>query len=103
MREVEVAAKSRNFKLLRQSGSEAQRRHSCGTSKRTDIEEQVIADLDVRNDANRPSFTSGGAAKERQEVSSKNTIDELSEAITGCKDIGLWSSNIPEKMREYWL
>jgi len=30
-------------------------------------------------------------------------MDELSDAITGDKDIGLWSSNIPEKMREYWL
>ena len=36
-------------------------------------------------------------------LSSKHTIDELSDAITGGKDIGLWSSNIPEKMREYWL
>jgi len=26
----------------------------------------------------------------------------LSDAITGGKDIGLWSFNIPEKMREYW-
>ena len=42
-------------------------------------------------------LTSGAAAEERQEVSSKNTIDELSDAITGGKDIGLWSSNVPEK------
>jgi len=42
-------------------------------------------------------LTSSAAAEERQEVSSKNTIDELSEAITGGKDIGLWSSNVPEK------
>jgi len=27
----------------------------------------------------------------------------LSDAIAGDKDIGLWSSNIAEKMREYWL
>jgi len=27
----------------------------------------------------------------------------LADAITGGKDIGLWSSNIPEKMQEYWL
>jgi len=27
----------------------------------------------------------------------------LSDAITGGKGIGLWSSNIPEKMREYSL
>ena len=58
---------------------------------------------DLRNDDNRPSLTSGSAAEERQEVSSKSTIDELSDAITGGKHIGLWSSNIPEKMWEYWL
>jgi len=67
------------------------------------IEEHVVTDLDVRNDDNRPSLTSGAAPEERQEVSSKNTIDELSDAFTGDEDIGLWSSNIPEKMREYWL
>ena len=60
-------------------------------------------DLDVRNDDNRPSLTSGAAAEERQGVSSKNTIDELSDVITGGKGIGLWSSSIPEKMQEYWL
>jgi len=27
----------------------------------------------------------------------------LSDAITRGKDIGLWASNIPEKMREHWL
>ena len=63
----------------------------------------AVADLDLCNDENRPSLTSGPVAEERQEVSSKNTIDELSEAITGCKDIGLWSSNVPEKMPEHWL
>ena len=67
------------------------------------IEEHVVTDLDIRNDDNRPNLTSGAAAKERQDVSSKNTIDELSDAITGGKDISLWSSNIPKKMREYWL
>jgi len=61
------------------------------------IEEHVVTYLDVRNHDNRPSLTSSAAAEERQEVSSKNTIDELSDAITGCTDIGLWSSNIPEK------
>ena len=58
------------------------------------IEEHVVTDIDVRNDDNRPSLTSGVAAEERQEVSSKNTTDALSDAITGG---GLWSSNIPEK------
>jgi len=67
------------------------------------IEEHVVTDLDVPNNDNRPSLISGSAADERQEVSSTNTIDELSNAITGGTDIGLWSSYIPEKIREYWL
>ena len=61
------------------------------------IEEHVVTDLNVRNDENRPSLTSSAAAEDRQEVSLKNTIDELSDAFTGGKDVGLWSSNIPEK------
>jgi len=36
-----------------------------------------------------------------REVSSINTIDEMADAITGGNDIGLWSANIPEQMREY--
>jgi len=65
--------------------------------------EEHVTDLDVRNDDSRLSLTSGAAAEERQEVVSKNTIDELSDAITGGKDICLRSSNTPGKMREYWL
>jgi len=61
------------------------------------IEEHVGIDLDVRNDENRPSLTSGALAEERQEISSENTIDELSDAIIRGKDIGLWLFNIPEK------
>ena len=91
------------FKLLFYSSSEVQRRHFCGTCKRQKVEEHVVTDLGVRNDDNRPSSTSCAAAEELQEVSSKNTIDELSDAFTGGKDIGLWSSNIPEKLREHWL
>jgi len=46
--------------------------------------------------------------EERQDVSSKNTIDEMAEAITEGNDIGLWvlwPANIPYtgKKREYWL
>jgi len=47
--------------------------------------------------------TSSAVAEERQEVSSKNTIYEMADAITGGNDIGLWSDNIPEKIRKYWL
>jgi len=36
-------------------------------------------------------------------VSSKNTTDEMADAITAGNDIGLWPANIPEKIREYWL
>jgi len=64
------------------------------------IKEHVVTGLDQHNDENRPSLTSGAV---RQEVSSKNTMDELSDAITGGKYISLWSSNVPKKMREYWL
>ena len=67
------------------------------------IEEHVVTALDVRNDENIPSLISSAVAEERQDELSKNTIDELADAITGGKDIGLWSSNITEKMREYWL
>jgi len=45
-------------------------------------------------------------AEERQDVSSKNTIDEIADAITGGNDMGIWAlwpANILEKMREYWL
>jgi len=77
------------FKLLFYSGSEIQRRHFCETLRGQKIEEHVVTDLDLRNDENRPSSTSGAAAEERQEVSSKNTMDEMSEAITGGNDIGL--------------
>jgi len=61
------------------------------------IEEHVVTDLDLHNDDDRHSLTSSAAADERQEVSSKNTIDELADAITGGKDIGLSSSDTPEK------
>jgi len=67
------------------------------------IEEHVVTDLDLRNDENRPSLNSRAAAEEHQEVSSKNTIDELSDAIIVGNDIGFWSSNIPEEMQKYWL
>jgi len=70
------------------------------------IEEHIVTDLDLRNDENRPSLTSSAVAEERPDVSSKNTIDEMGDAITGGNDVGLWAlwpANIPEKMREYWL
>ena len=55
------------------------------------IEEHVTG-LDLRNDENRLSLTSGAVAGKRQEVSSKNTMDEMADAITEGKDIGLWST-----------
>jgi len=63
------------------------------------IEEHVSTDLDLCNDENRPSLTSGAAAEERQDVSSKSTIDKMADAITGSNQIGLESGNIPEKCR----
>ena len=76
---------------------------SADPVRRKKIEEHVVTDLDVRNDDNRPSLTSGAAAEEGHEVSSKDTIDELSYGISGGKDIGLWSAIVRQRMREYWL
>ena len=70
------------------------------------IEEHAVTDLGLRNDETGPSLTSSAAAEERQDVSTKNTIDEMADAITRGNDIGLWTlwpANIPEKMLEYWL
>jgi len=60
------------------------------------IEEQVVTDLDLRNVENRPSLTSSAVAGKRQDVSSKNTVDEMAATITGGNDIGLWPANILE-------
>jgi len=60
-----------------------------------------VTDLDLRNHENTSSLTSGAAAEERQEVSSKNAIDDMADAITGGNDIGLWAlwpANIPENV-----
>ena len=65
-----------------------------------------MTDVDLRNDNNRPSLTRSAVAEERQDVSSKNTVDEMADAITGGNDIGLWAlwpAIIPEKMREFRL
>ena len=76
------------FKLLSYSGSESKGVISAELVRGQKIEEHVT-DLDLRNDENRPSLTSGAVAEERQEVSSKSTIDEVAGAITGGNDIGL--------------
>jgi len=47
------------------------------------IEEPVVTDLDLRNDENRSRLTSSAVAEECQEVSSKSTIDEMADGITG--------------------
>ena len=39
--------------------------------------------LDLRNDENGPSLTSSAVAEEHQNVSSKNTVDEMADAING--------------------
>jgi len=66
------------------------------------IEERVVIDLDLHNDENRLTLTSSAVAEERQDVSSKNTIDEMANAITAGNDSDLWAlwpANIPEKYR----
>ena len=65
-----------------------------------------MTDSDLRNDESRSSLTSSAVTEERQDVSSKNTTDEVANAITRGNDIGLsalWPANIAGKMREYWL
>jgi len=47
------------------------------------IEEPVVTDLDLRNDENISLLTSSPVAEERQEVSSKSTIDETADGIIG--------------------
>ena len=89
---------SDNFTVEVQSSGDI----SAEPVSRQKIEEHFVTDLDQRNDENRPSSTSSAVAEERQDVSSKNTIDEMAEAITGGNDIGLWAlwpANIPEKCR----
>ena len=89
--------------MLFYSGSEIQRSYFCRTCKRTENRSWYRLRSSLHNNDNRPSLTSGAAAEERQEVSSKNPMDELPDAITGDNDIGLLASTIPEKMREHWL
>jgi len=85
---------SGHLKGLFCSGSEVQRRQPK-ESRRT-----CCDGLDLCKDENRPSSTSSAAAEERQDVWSKNTIDEMADAITGGNDIGLWAfwpAKIPGK------
>jgi len=66
------------------------------------IKEHVLTDLDLPTDENRHILMSSAVVEKRQDVSSKNTIDEMADAITGDNDIGLWAlwpANVPEKMR----
>jgi len=62
---------------------------SAEPTKGQKINEHVVTDLDLRNDDNRPSLTSGPVAEECQGVSSRNTIEEMADAVTGGNDIGL--------------
>ena len=67
-----------------------------------------MLDLDLYNVEKIPGLTRSAVANERQDVSSKSTIDEMADAITGGNDNGLWAlwpANIPGKnrLREYWL
>jgi len=60
------------------------------------IEEHAVTDLVLRSNENKPSLTSGAApaAEERQEASSKYTLDVMASTIIGVKDICLWVVNI---------
>ena len=94
------------FKWLFYSGSEVQRRHFAEPVGRQKIEEHVVTDSDLRNDESRSSLTSSAVTEERQDVSSKNTIDEMTDAIIVGNTIdfwALWPANTSAKVREYWL
>jgi len=97
MEEEECAAKSRNIRvtILQRQWNPAE----IFLRNLWEDKIEVGTDLDQRNDENRPSLTTGAAAEERQEVSSKNMKDTFFDAITGDKGIGLWSSNIAKKCR----
>ena len=65
-----------------------------------------MTDSDLRNDESRSSLTSSAVTEERQDVSSKNTIDEMTDAIIVGNTIdfwALWPANTSAKVREYWL
>ena len=106
MRKEEVVAKSIKIQVTLLQWQWSSARNFCGTCKRTE-NRRTCCDRrrsTVRNDENRPSLiTSSAVAEQRQGVSSKNTTDEMADAITAGNDIGLWPANIPEKIREYWL
>jgi len=51
-----------------------------------------VTDLGLCNDENRCSLTSSAVVEKCQYASSKNTIDEMADAITGGNDIGLRTS-----------
>jgi len=103
MREEEVAGKSGNIQATIYTAVMSSRDISAGPVRGQKNEEHGVTDLDLRNDENKPSLTSGAVAEKRQEVSSINTIDEMADAITGGNDIGLWASYIREEMQKYWL
>ena len=66
------------------------------------IEEHVVTDLDPCNDENRPSLTNSAVTEERQDVSSKNTLNEMAHTITRGINVGLWGlwpAYLPENVR----
>jgi len=67
------------------------------------IGDYAVTDLHLRKDS--PSLSSGAAplVEELQAKSSKNTIDEMVDAVTSGNAIGLRPAIMPGKMREYWL
>ena len=88
------------FKWVFYSGSEVKRKHFCGTCKRTENWRTYCDRPRSTLRWNRPSLTSSVVVEEHQDVSLKNTIDEMADATTGGKVIclcALWPVNIPEQ------
>ena len=80
--------RGRNCRQVKQHSSgyfivavKSSRDFSADSVRGQKIEEHVATDVDPRNDENRPSLTSSAVAEEHQGVSSKNTIDEMADAI----------------------
>ena len=96
VKKQEAKMRGRNCRQVKKHSSgyfivavKSSRDFSAESVKGQKIEEHVVIDLDLRNDENRPSLTSSAVAEEHQDVSSKNTIGEMADAITGSNHIGL--------------
>jgi len=90
MRQEEAADKSRNIQVTILQWQWSPAEISAEPVKGQKIEEYLVADLGLCNNENRPSLTSCALAEECQEVSLRNTIDVMVDAMTGGNNT-VWS------------